>query len=288
MKKIITSMVSVLLIASMLAACETAPVTIDDETETPELTTSVETTAESTVETESSTPTPTSTPTPEKADPAKVLAGKKAYFFGDSICQGTGDTEKLGAWGGRIIKEYGMHPKQSKNAGLSGASVSNCRGSNTVYNQVMQNRLPVDFVILEGGVNDAWDGCPVGKMVDASPEETNIDELDLNTFAGGLEKLLYQVKKTYPKAEIGYIICFKLRSTLGGTLSDMSEYVEMTKKICDKWGVPYLNLYEDKEFNEQFKFNQNINTTDGIHPNSAGYEILYPIIAQFMADLTLD
>ena len=177
-----------------------------------------------------------------------------------------------------------MNEKFSKNCGVSGASVSTIRGNNTVYNQVLTNRLPMNYVILEGGVNDAWDSCKVGAMVEASPEETDIGSLDLSTFAGGLEQLLYQTKKQFPNAKIGYIICFKMGVSYG-RLGNMTEYVEMTKKICDKWGVAYLNLHDDVEFNKTFDIKSKTNSPDGIHPNANGYDLLYPIIAQFMADL---
>jgi lysophospholipase L1-like esterase len=178
-----------------------------------------------------------------------------------------------------------------KNLGVDGASVSTIRGENTVYNQVIRNRIPsVHYVLLEGGVNDAWDVCPVGTMVEASPEETDISALDLSTFAGGLEQLLYQVKKQYPNAKIGYIICFKLDHP-AGKLKDMSEYVEMTKKICDKWGVPYLDLHGNDELTAKLhpkKANGQYDSTyvhDFVHPSALGYDILYPYVEEFLIDL---
>ena len=289
MKKLIVIAVMLLLVLSLVACnTETEPTVTPAETTTgtPEATPEATLTAEATP-TPTPTPTPTATPTPEKADPAVVLKDKVAYFFGDSICHAGDDNVGVRGWAGRIINNYGMHNKASKNCGVSGASVSTIRGTNTVYNQVIQNRIPLaNYVILEGGVNDAWDSCPVGTMVEASAEETDISSLDLSTFAGGLEQLLYQVKKQYPKAKIGYIICFKMGVNYG-RLGDMTEYVEMTKKICDKWGVPYLNLYEDKAFNTKFLIKLKKNAVDGCHPNENGYDLLAPVIAEFMAEIAV-
>ncbi len=290
MKRIIMIIAATLLTCSMLASCVSEAVPTPTEvTATPQATPAPQTSPvpETTPATEV-TPTPTTTPTPEKADPHVVLKDKVAYFYGDSICAASvydGAGSRHG-WAKRIVDTYGMNSKLYKNSGIDGASVSNCRGENTVYNQVIKNRMPmVDYVILEGGVNDAWDSWAVGTMVEATPEETDIDALDLGTFAGGLEKLLYQCKKQYPYANIGYIICFKLNHP-AGKLNDMTEYVEMTKKICDKWGVPYLNLYEDDEFNAKFEIKTLKNAVDGCHPNENGYDLLAPVIAQFMADIT--
>ncbi len=289
MKKIIMSIMAVMLLA-MLASCvsevpattpaATATETTTETTPTPEPTTPAATTPE-----ESETPTPE----PVETDPHVLLNGKRAYFFGDSICAAAvydGAGSRYG-WPGRIKDQYGLG--EIRNCGGDGASVSNCRGNNLIYNQVTNNKTgKPDFVLLEGGVNDAWDNCPVGTMVEASPAETDISKLDLDTFAGGLERLLYQAKKQYPNAKIGFIIMFKLRGSLTtGSLADMSEYVEMTKKICDKWDIPYLNLYEDMRFNVNFKVNSNINTVDGIHPNEKGYDLLAPVIAEFMAEIAV-
>ncbi|MBR7165535.1 MAG: hypothetical protein IKD18_04570 [Clostridia bacterium] len=63
-----------------------------------------------------------------------------------------------------------------------------------------------DFVMLHGGVNDAWS-----------------------------------------KAKIGYLINFQLPAANKGYLSDMMDYVEMTKKICNKWGISYFDMYTHKK-----------------------------------------
>ena len=104
-----------------------------------------------------STPTLTESVTPVPADPMEVLKGKTALFCGDSIVMASTHDTKHAAfygWPGRIKDQYGM--SVGKNVGVDGASVSNCRGNNTVVNQVINNsKTKYDFVILEGGVNDA-------------------------------------------------------------------------------------------------------------------------------------
>lgn len=262
---------------------QTTPAGASGTTEPSEATASADSSASD--PTTVSTPTPTESVTPVPADPMEVLKGKKALFCGDSIVMAsTYDTEHAAfyGWPGRIKDQYGM--SVGKNVGVDGASVSNCRGNNTVVNQVINNsKTKYDFVILEGGVNDAWDCQSIGSPIQLPASETKVADLDLSTLAGGLEDLLYRTKKLYPDATIGYVINFKMTMRVG-YLTEMQEYIDAIKRICEKWGVPYLNLYEDEEFNEAFKKSSRY-LADGCHPNSAGYDLIAPYIAQFMADI---
>lgn len=63
----------------------------------------------------------------------------------------------------------------------------------------------------------------------------------------------------------------------------MDEYVAVAKKICEKWGVPYLNIYENEDFcSNVLKVRSNENLPDFIHPNTHGYDLLYPLIEEWM------
>jgi lysophospholipase L1-like esterase len=169
------------------------------------------------------------------------------------------------------------------NKSLGGASISNCRKDNTVINQLkkMEGKT-FDLVILQGGANEAWDSCPVGRIND-----TNFDGPYNNaTFAGGLEETIKYAKETFPDAKIAYIITFSMPKATYGYLSNMSGLVKMTKKVCDKWEVPYLDLYNDEDLNKnQLKTDTKECLYDYIHPNSKGYNILAPIIGEWMKTL---
>ena len=84
------------------------------------------------------------------------------------------------------------------NNGRSGASVSDVREvtnrGGTVLTKLMEKKSQdFEYVVLHGGVNDAWDSVEVGEM------EESFDPAYFNTstFAGGLETLIYNAIVTY-------------------------------------------------------------------------------------------
>lgn len=206
-------------------------------------------------------------------------------FAGDSICEaiceaagGRWETGKsIVGWAGRIIESNGM---TGVNLGKGGASISNCRGTNTVVNQLAahsQIKADYDYVIMHGGVNDAWDSAPVGGMAEGFD-----GPFDYTTFAGGLEDLFQYVKETYPNSQLGFIINFQLPKATYGRLSDMTEYVDMTIKICKKWKIPYLDLYNNEAINEELKGTTTAYLHDYIHPNKDGYDIITPYVEDWL------
>lgn len=212
------------------------------------------------------------------------LEGKSVLFVGDSICEAacewnSPEYSKTVGWAGRIISENKM---TGLNKGKSGASISNCRGINTVIAQLAsQKGVKYDYVILHGGVNDAWDSAAVGIMTEGFD-----GPFDQKTFGGGLEATIKYAKENFKDAQFGYIINFSLPEAKYGRISDMSEYFELAKKICDKWEIPYLDMYNDDELNNKKLYtNITANLPDYIHPNSSGYNIITPVINDWMKTL---
>ena len=208
------------------------------------------------------------------------LVGKSALFVGDSISCGS---QEYGvfyrAWAGRIGT---VNQMDYINASVSGASCSTTRSDNRIITQLKQNsNRNFDYVILHGGVNDAWDSCRVGK-----PTRDFRPAFDTTTFAGGLEEMIHYTVTHFPDARIGYIINFKAPNCGQGRIAHMDEYVMVAKQICEKWGIPYLNLYENDDFcNNVLKVRTNENLPDAIHPNTHGYDLLYPVIEEWMEEL---
>ncbi len=208
-----------------------------------------------------------------------ALKNKKGLFVGDSICIATRDEKMDGmrGWPRRIADTYGMN---AVNNGKSGVSVSNKRSQGTVLTQLLEKKTEqYDYVVLHGGVNDAWSLVDVGIMTDGFDPKT----FDPATFGGGLELLIYNAILHYgDNASIGYLVNFKAPACQKGTVANMTEYNELAKQICDKWGITYFDMYNHEEITKQLKMDTLINTTDYIHPSSSGYDILTPFIADYM------
>lgn len=211
-------------------------------------------------------------------DTESDLYKKKVLFVGDSICEARNEWGKsVVGWAGRIMEWNAMG---GLNKGNSGASVSNCRGTNTIINQLkdVTGKSSYHYVIMHGGVNDAWDEAPIGVITEGFDAE-----YDLTTFAGGLEATFKYAKENYTNAYFGYILNFSLPSAKYGKLADMSEYFTIAIQICEKWEVSYLDLYFNDDFNNNIMQTKSMKYLgDFIHPNPAGYDVLAPYINAWM------
>ena len=212
------------------------------------------------------------------------LYRKSVLFCGDSICEASTDNSPLSTdgWAGRIGTTYDM---DWKNVGLSGASVSTCRGDNRIIRQVRANAgRQYDMVILHGGINDAWDTAPVGALTAADCFDP--ETFDPDTFAGALEELLFTAKEYYPGAVMGYIINYHCYTCEHGVIADMEDYVAVTIAACEKWDVPYLDMDHDDDFcRGVLKADTTEFLFDRVHPNGAGYDLLAPVVEAWMETL---
>ncbi len=220
-------------------------------------------------------------------DTESALYKKRVLFCGDSICEASNDADgfaKYGVrgWAGRIMA---WNDLTGRNRGKSAASISNCRGTNTILAQLKaQANGNYDFVILHGGVNDAWDNAPVGVMTEGFD-----GPFDESTYAGGLEATIKYAKETFEESTVAYILNFSLPKAKWGRISDMSEYFDLAKQICDKWEVPYLDLYSDDDFNNKVLCTYStVYVPDTVHPNSMGYDLIAPVINDWMKELAAD
>lgn len=206
----------------------------------------------------------------------KTLAGKTALFLGDSITFGARDRAKIygaGGWAGRI----GYYAQMDvTNNGVSGACITTGRlESHSEKHYILNNLLSTagteyDYVIMHGLFNDAslpaTVGSPMGKAA-FDPDKANVEE-----FAQALELLFYTARKQNPNATLGYIVNFQTERAV-----DQLPYVNMAISICENWGIEYLDLYNMEGFTVTFD--------DGLHPDSAGYDSMYTVVANWMATL---
>lgn len=209
------------------------------------------------------------------------LKGRNLLTIGDSLCAAAKDAmvDGLRGWARRIRDEYEANVF---NAGIGGTALSDCRMSREkateyfqIFNQIHRFKgFEYDYILLEGGGNDSWDKAPIGVISDSFDPK----DFDLTTYAGGLEMMIYTAVKEYgDTAAIGYMSIFKTPHFFKTLF--IGDYFEVGKEICKKWGIPYLDIYNEVDF-DTVRY-----TVDGIHANAEGYDVLAPYINAFMLKL---
>lgn len=204
------------------------------------------------------------------------LSGKIASFNGDSICAGAGFS---GGYASIIGQENNM---TIDNISVSGATIAS--GTNVAHiisTSINDMRADADYIILEGGVNDADMQVTLGSIT-----EGYADSLDTTTFAGAFETMLKSAITRYPNKKIGYIFAHKVSNRFDSRTT--GSYYNIAKAACEKWGIPYLDL---NTMTSPIGYIDALKTAytssgDGYHPNENGYRLFYvPKITAWMKTL---
>ena len=165
------------------------------------------------------------------------LERKKILFAGDSITAAVEKYDQYSGWAGRVgISNY----MEWVNSGVNGATIS--EGKKSVIDQIKDHKdNDYDYVILQGGINDMHKNILLGEISEGFEKE-NFDD---KTFAGGLETLFYYTKKYNPNSKIAFIITYQTpNSDWGENVTNREVQNELIKEICNKWDIPYLDLYD--------------------------------------------
>ena len=232
-----------------------------------------------------------------------ILKGKTAVFLGDSICAGTttlADAAEYGyGWAGLIGEANKMTwGNYGRNGGTITPidSVEEARWVPTQVDTALAAHPTADYVIFEGGCNDAdtlgVDGLgtlATGGYVPA----------DASDFTGAFETLILKILNAYPNARIGYIVAHKMGAS-GDYSSENNRYRQFFDRaieICEKWGIPYIDLWKGSPLNPMLSvyYDSSLTAdeanaegkcyTDGQHLTLTGYNRITPVIEAFMRSL---
>lgn len=226
------------------------------------------------------------------------LIGKTIVFDGDSI--GAGESNRP-SWGKRILDKYVC---KGKNYSIGGGTItSNLFTSSDVarhwistsIDTIIEEYPQLDYLILEGGTNDA--------DLDHEFELGTLDEtnftgpFDRNTFYGALDYIFQKVVTTYPEAKIGFIIAQKMGRTDYDSFTNRRKFFDYVIQACVKWGIPYLDLwngcklnpgiktYWDEDLTKEENEAQGKYYVDGQHLTNKGYEFVTDLIEEWMKSL---
>lgn len=202
------------------------------------------------------------------------LLNKKAVFFGDSITEGTGSWADFNTI--RLNNDM-----SGGNYGVGGSTYSvksNSDNNNCIYNRIkyihgLGTHNDANYIVLEGGVNDAFQSLPLGSMLNKTDFTT---ECDTSTFAGAFEMAIRYVLTNWRGAKVGFIANSKIPR-----LPSLGTYMDMAKEICNKYSVPVLDLFNESGICAGIQIiNESYFGIDGVevghggtHPTKEGYAL---------------
>ena len=202
--------------------------------------------------------------------------GKKWLAIGDSI---TDQDRRLGLGYATFVDQMIGFEEYYVRA-YSGNTIPQILGNYAAWEQ------DADLISIYAGVNDYLFQTSLG---------TEFDN-DLSTTTGALTKMIQDLSTDNPTAGICLIAPNRLwgYDTLGTREPENMEnagrvdttgviplidYIERIILIGKRMGIPVLDLYHESNFN---KFNMNVFTYDGLHPNLTGSQKLGRVIGSFI------
>jgi len=210
------------------------------------------------------------------AEAGNNLLGKIAIFDGDSIANAINDA--LDGYAGRITSKYSM--PYTNYAVDGGVIASGLVGRHCVCESVSGYRSDAEYIVFEGGTNDA-DLLGIGNIGDIS---TGFDAvLDTTKFTGAVESTLKQAIIKYPGKKIGFLIAHKMGSLEQQTAR--KQFFDRIVDCCKKWGVPYVNIWETCHLNPLIPSIASVYYSDNQHLTSVGYDVVASIIDKWMLSL---
>jgi lysophospholipase L1-like esterase len=208
------------------------------------------------------------------------LSGKILSTTGDSIAAGAGNNGS--GYPELVASDNNM---TLQNVAVGGGTVAYINANTfCISRSISSMRTDADFVLLEGGGNDADSGVPLGTL--SSGYTATLDD---TTFAGAIESMFKAALARFPDKKIGYVFIHKCASLFDSRVSN--SYYDMAKSACEKWGIPYLDLNTQVP---PLNYIADLRSTytangDGYHPNELGYRTFYvPKVTAFLNTMLTD
>jgi lysophospholipase L1-like esterase len=183
---------------------------------------------------------------------------------------------------------------QWQNLGKGGATITGVEGKHKIGGnlaEIKSEQPNLDYLILEGGTNDS--DLVGAERLGSFESDNKSGTYDETTFSGALEKLLYNAVTLFPYAKIGFIVAH----TQDTSTSTRSAFFDRTVEICEKWGVPYIDLRKCAHLDYRLTVHYDSSLTpeenmaagklykDGQHLTYYGYEVITPKIEAWMKTL---
>ena len=189
----------------------------------------------------------------------KENANIRLNFLGDSITAGHGTSKTYAQY---LADKLRLSEENIRNYGISGTAVS--RDNN--YGEAFKTRYKkmndqADIVFCLGGTNDFGANVTLGSISDS---------LTADTFCGSFKMLCDGLVTKYPDTRIVILTPIKRQVTNPELLEQI---VEAEKQIAADYGITAIDLYHAEALDfSTLGFDKY--TTDGLHPNESGHELM--------------
>lgn len=203
-----------------------------------------------------------------------VFKNKTANFLGDSQTEVNNHKNKIYCdW----VKEI-LGLSKANNYGISGTTIAKKNASDNTAMCVRYANMDsnADLICVMGGVNDRWFNCQLGNFGDTDPI----------TFYGAMETLCDGLLTKYPGKTIIFITpteqnnngCNSANKT-GYTATD---FANAMKRVCAKYSIPVFDANTCSGIYPLNQANAAIYTTDKLHLNNKGHEVLGNKLSKFI------
>ncbi|MEN5085714.1 SGNH/GDSL hydrolase family protein [Sphingobacterium faecium] len=212
---------------------------------------------------------------------ADKFKNKIVWFFGTSITYYNGQQYSIAhSENPRICKGYQSYISQYLKC-----TVTNFGGSGNNLTQISatiksKNYSSVDYVCIEGGVNDWAQGMAIGSLLPIG------SAFNVNTSYGALQSAIEHIISQNSSCRI-YLL-----GTIRGWIDELGAYPEiymnMFKEIGKLYGIPVLDWYNECGFNDLNKlhFYKDIGSLSDrqIHLGDEGYKVMGELAVSFLAN----
>ena len=212
------------------------------------------------------------------------LKGQKINFLGDSITEGCCATSPEKGYVEVLKRICGL--AEARNYGIGGTRIARQQvpSHEPKYDRYFESRIgemdpDADIVIVFGGTNDHGHGdAPLGTDHDRTSD----------TFCGACHVLYARLLERFPHARIVILTPLHRASEAEpkpGSGAVLKDYVDIIRCTAAQYGFPVLDLFETSAIRAHIPEIAEKLTTDGLHPNDAGHELLAEEIAAFLKKL---
>lgn len=218
----------------------------------------------------------------------KLRYPKKWVLLGDSLTEKTYSAKT--AYYDYVAQDINC---KVANYGKSGTGYKEPCYNEPFYQRVdMMDLSNADCVTVFGSFNDLEKGYTLGAASDTTTA----------TIGGCMNLTIQKLKAKNPSLKIGIVTPTPWRTNYGPsgrdewpyaiTREECDEYVALLKAVAKRHGLPVLDLYEDfpvdpndPEVRRRYYTEDGILDDAGVHPNSEGHKLMYPLWREFVLDL---